>query len=587
MRIRLDRALVVCLVGVLLLSLVPLIPVVQAGGGWQITGGGYVDDMYVALAREVADGHPFAGNAFYIEHREELPVTFIVPYWLFAAPMMAGLPVAAAVEFNFVLWSLIFASALYFIFRKLSLPGWYSAAGTVFLYIVLYTQLQRPISMELVHPALLLFFLTFLSWWERPDTRRVIFLTVATVFALYSYTFLVQMIGIFLMLAFVYLLYLRDKKRIVSAIKVGAVTALLGAPFFALSYAQLHHPAYFETMVRTALAYSHLPAGEAFRCAFHVLLFIALACMAWVVVLKNRLPGVFAHGVSFLMLGASIVFLSFANVITGLDVETASHAARFLPLWLGMGFITLAYYFWAARGELIALRIKKKVFLLAFAVFVVVMCAPYLRVSFVMFHFEKQRQHVREVLAAQPAIQWLEARESEPTVIWTDQYNSSLWGFITIYTKHYILSDDSGNLQLLSNLETEERYLTATAASRPQPTLESIAADVWLYNGVGAAVDTPNTINRSVKWCRALRLKHLGYACGDLVDARTLYAEHYEEMYKRYTTEIRPRLREVLEKYHVGYILKDTKTDAGFYPEDLPFVEKVFSDERFEIYALK
>lgn len=582
-----HRWLIGALCSVFLLSLISLIPVVFEGGGWSVTGGGYVDDMYVALAREVADGHSFAGNPFYFEHRDEIPVTFILPYWLYAAPMIAGLPVGAAVEFNFTLWSLLFALPLFFIFKKFGLPSWWSAIGTIAVYMVMYGQLLRPISMELVHPALLLFFLAYLSWWERPDIRRAALLTVATVFSLYAYTFLAQLIGAFLTLAFAHLLISRDRARVKSALCIGATTAILGIPFLLLSYAQLHHPAYFETMVRTALAYTHIPAGEAFRTACTVFLFLALGYVLHIFVLKDQVRLHTARILSFCLLGMAIIFVSFANVVSGLDVETASHAARFVPLWLGIGFVTSAYYLFAARKKILALPVKRVVFLMACAILVLVLCAPCLHISFEVFNFKKSRENIREVLAAQPVMRWLDARESEPKVIWTSQGNPSLWGYITIYTKHYILSDDSGNLQLVSNDETEERYLIATAANEPQPTLENIAAHVWEYNGVGAAHDTPNTINRGVKICRMLRLYRLGYKCGELTDSRTLYAEHYEEMYERYRKDIVPNLQEKLQKYHVAYIMKDKLRDTDFRPERLPFIERVYDDGRYEIYEVQ
>ncbi len=619
---------VVCVIALFFLSLAPIVPVFMAGAFAKTVNAPYVDDYYAPMAREVADGYPLMGNPFYFEHREGIAPAFILPFWIYAAPLMAGMPLSLVAEFNFTFWSLFFGILVYLLLFRLGLPGAWSAIGSIVTYALMYDQLLIPISMQLVHPVFVLFILSFFLWWSRPislsgtplrdngsapvvrpislsgtplrdngsapvvrpaDKYRDAFLGFVAAYAIYDYTYMLQIISAFLGLVFVYLLLVRDWKRVIHALIVGTYSAVLCIPLLFLTFKQLHDPDYFESMRRIGLGYTHLPSGEVFYGAFRVLSFAALCLVSWRFIFKAR---GFTHATfvfQYLLLGLAIVVVSAGNVVTGLDLETASHAARFVMMWLVLGSVAAAYFIFSARSAIAELSIQKKIILSLFALSVLVSNSQY--VASVDFRWKSRGADLalnRQALAIMPALQWLDAQGPLPKVIWTDP-DSPLRGLmitsITYYTKHYLLYSVTGLLQLLPTSETEERYLVAHSLSNP--TLESIATDVWDYDGVGAAIDTPNTINRSVKACRVLRLSLLGYECGTIVSARTLYAQHYAQMYARYKTEIQPHLRQELEKFHVTYIIKDTQTDTDFHPERLPNVKEVYSDDRFLIYKLQ
>jgi len=572
---------------IFLVSLTRLIPIVLEGGGFYgAAGQEYIDNIYSTMVREVTDGYPLVGNPFYIEHQGSIAPAFIAPFWVAALPMMAGLPFAATLELNFTLWSLIFGIVLYIFFRQLDVSGRWSAIGTIGTYLLLFGQIVNFTAL-LVYPVFLLFILAFFLWFDRPNTIRDAFLGFAAAFAIYEYTFLLQVVAVFLVLAFVFLLCTRDWVRVRHALIVGAYTSVLCIPFLIMTLMQLNDPSYMESMVRTGLGYTHIPSGEVIRIGTCVVLFAISIYLSWKWIFRTR---EFPHAlfvIQYMLLGMATLIVSAGNIVTGLDMETASHAARFTTIWLIVGSIAAAYFLFVARTAIAQLSMKRKMAFGCVLLLTLLSGASYLHVDpyFGLADINSSRMAALEALAVMPAMQWLDANEQEQKVIWTNpDTGNHLYIFIPNYTKHYLLYTYSATVELLLTSEQEERYLVANALSKV--TLESIAADLPAYDGGGALLDTPSIANRGVKICRALHLSLLGYQCGSLTDARTLFASHFADMYKKFTTDIRPHLRDELKKFHVSYIMKDLRTDADFHPERLPYVKEVYSDGRFKIYKI-
>jgi hypothetical protein len=64
-------------------------------------------------------------------------------------------------------------------------------------------------------------------------------------------------------------------------------------------------------------------------------------------------------------------------------------------------------------------------------------------------------------------------------------------------------------------------------------------------------------------------------------------AQYFTDLHERYQHEIRPHIGSYLEKYQVGYIIKDKETDREeFQPAAILGAKQVYSDGRFEIYSL-
>ena len=579
------RWLGMCLSVIFLLSLIPLLPAALSGDVFgDVINPRYTDSYYTPMVREVADGYPLLGNPFFFEHRESVTPAFILPFLVSAAPLFVGMSLPVTVVFNFILWSLVFGIIVYALMRRLGLSDAWAFVATTLVYVHLYGQLIRPVSMQVVQPVFMLFILAFFFWWERPANKyRDALLGLAIAITLYDYTYLLQIIIVFLGLVFVYLLYTKDWRRIAHALIVGVYASVLGIPFLALTFTQLHDANYADSMFRIGLAYTHLPAGEAFIGGARILSLLALAYVTWKWLFRTRELSSRPNILQFLAVGIAIEIVAFANVITGLDLETASHAARFVAVWLVIGSLVAVYYLFSVRRSIGDISILKKIILGLLVVLVGASNIAYAQDVLGYFDLEGDRAQREEMQAMLPAFEWLDQHEARPIVVWTDP-DTYLSIYVTMYTKHYVLYASPGILQLVSSDETEERFLLASAVSKT--TQESITNDVWMYDGAGAAADTPNTVNRSVKICRALQLESLGFSCGELTNARTLYAAHYAEMYERYKAQILPNLKDELKKFHVSYILKDVENDTDFHPESLSYAKEVYSDGRFVIYKI-
>src|SRR3989344_2339032 len=285
-----NRWLVISLCTIFFLSLIPVLPAALSGDVFgDVINPRYTDSYYTPMTREVADGYPLLGNPFFFEHRESVTPAFILPFLVSAAPLFVGVPFPVTAVFNFTLWSLVFGLLVYALMRRFGLSEGWACIATLLVYVHTYGQLIRPVSMQIVQPVFILFILAFFFWWERPASKyRDALLGLAVAVTLYDYTYLLQIIIVFLGLVFVYLLYTKDWQRLTHAFIVGAYASVLGIPFLILTYTQLHDPNYADAMFRIGLAYTHLPAGEAFIGGARILSLFALAYLSWKWLFRTR-----------------------------------------------------------------------------------------------------------------------------------------------------------------------------------------------------------------------------------------------------------------------------------------------------------
>src|SRR3989344_877091 len=414
------RWLGLCLGAIFLLSLIPLLPMVLSGvGSDNVINPRYTDSYYTPMAREVSYGYPLLGNPFFFEHREGVTPAFILPFLVSAAPLLLGMPLPVAVIFNFTLWSLVFGLLVYALMRRFGLSEAWACVATSLVYIHMYGQLIRPVSMQVVQPVFMLFILAFFFWWERPANRyRDALLGIAIAITLYDYTSLLQIIVVFLGLVFVYLLYTKDWQRLTHAFIVGAYASVLGIPFLILTYTQLHDPNYADAMFRIGLAYTHLPAGEAFIGGARILSLFALAYLSWKWLFRTRELSSLPYILQFLAIGIAIEIVALANVISGLDLETASHAARFIAVWLAIGSLVAVYYLFSARLSVGVLPVRKKIILGCVLVLVGASNMAYAQDVLGYFNLKADHAQIEEMHTMQPALEWLEKNENKPNVIW-------------------------------------------------------------------------------------------------------------------------------------------------------------------------
>jgi hypothetical protein len=284
-------------------------------------------------------------------------------------------------------------------------------------------------------------------------------------------------------------------------------------------------------------------------------------------------------------MGVAMSVVSASNIITGKELETANHVERFVKLWLAIGIVVPLYYFFEARRALITLSARRKIILGLLVTIVIAGNLWYAGDIGVFLHPEERLKAVRESQKYMPVYAWLDAQITDPEVIWVDP-KSDLTGTLPIYTKHYVLYSSVAALHLVSDNEIEERYLVANYLHEPQPTVKSITIDARNFEGVSRGFHLANTHNRGVKICRILQLFRIGYDCGVFTNSETLNTPLGETMFKRYEEEIKPHIKDEVEKFHVMYIMKDKQNDIDFHPELIVTTPPVYEDQRFVIYKL-
>lgn len=552
-----------------------------------ITGAVHGDwKYYEPRIREILDGHPFIGNPFSLEYNNELPPAFFFADWLSAIPQLLGLSLELGTIVNDIIWSLLFVFLAYGILRELGVSKIFSVIGAELSYIQVFDLMTATVSMQTIFPVFLFFLFSFLVWIKNGAAKkRMILLIIASVLSFYVYTYLWQIALVMFGLVGLYWLLIKDKDRIFNLIRILCYTFLFSAPLFALTYLQVTHPDYWDTMQRIGLIETRLPTAEVFYSGR----WVALALLLWFAVFKWREelrmePSYKLSLFFFAISGFSMLIVSASNVITGKDLELAQHIMRFIMAWMPLAFIGFLFFIKEYFARFKSLNLYKKIiiFVLCF-IYLAAMFSYYKWFSYPVLHRQEIWQRIIDNQKLNAPLNWLENTEKNPVVIWADDSNSVTNGYITVLTKHYVLSGGA-LLQLMSSKEVEERYLVSNYFNNLN--LEDIKNDFKLYAGIGNAVHPAKVHNRRVVLCNFFQFNLFGVNCGEKTDAISLKGEKYfVDLHNKYAKEIVPNIDEYLKKYHVAYFLKNIRNNE-IRPEKLG-AREVYSDENFVIYKFR
>ena len=120
-----------------------------------------IADYYYERMQEVVDGHPFLGNPYFIEHKDDMPPAFFLADWFAAIPLLLGVSLMHTALLDFLLWSYIFLFLVYVLFRALDITGRWSLVGSILAFLSVYMHMIRPVSMQVIYPFFLLFLIAF------------------------------------------------------------------------------------------------------------------------------------------------------------------------------------------------------------------------------------------------------------------------------------------------------------------------------------------------------------------------------------------------------------------------------------------
>jgi len=578
-----KRQLALLVLLVLAASLIPVANVYQAvGNEWRGVPPVYTDeDYFYARMKEVNDGHPLIGNPYFYEHQDDLAPTFFVPDWLAAIPLILGASLPVALAVNFSLWSLIFALLAFILLLALRLHKSIAVLGAFLLYIQSYIWILRPVSLQQVFPFFLLFILAALYWYRAPRGRSTkVLLAVAVAIPFYLYVYLWQIVVSALLVLVATLLARKDWMRLRHLALPSALAALLALPACIYTILQFKSPFYWQMAERISLVYTHLPTAEVVYSGGWVVFTLLTFFLVWK--WKNVSDEDIPTFVILSAIGIALVGVQISNVVTGKEVETAVHVKRFIVPWLGVSFAAIvALLARSAPGS--TRRPMLRVAVLA-CVAMLGIANIYFAPNFPSFFASAARDaRAREIQMLAAPLHYLEQAESKPVVVWVTDPESTFANYLPALTKHYVLYSHPGMWHLVGNDEIMERYL---AASYLRPvTRESLFADLRAYAGPAAFAHRANTVNRGVKLCRLLQLGRLGYSCGDLVTPEGLLGDAYfDNLIHKNDTQIRPRINELLARYHVSYLATTEPLSPALIR--LFGVTLAYQDSRYLIYRL-
>src|SRR3989344_5320417 len=167
--------------------------------------------LYQVHMHEIADGNPLYGNPYLLEHATDGPLVVFAGIWVAAVPVLLGMPLDAAVFFNFFVFSLLFVALGYWLLRELGTAKVIAALGALFAYVQYNGGVWRPSNQQQVNVVYLLFFIALARFLKRPEeTARIVLLGVMTGLTFYVFSYLWQAAVVMLGLLALYALCMRE-----------------------------------------------------------------------------------------------------------------------------------------------------------------------------------------------------------------------------------------------------------------------------------------------------------------------------------------------------------------------------------------
>ena len=573
---------------ILALTAIPVVDIfLVLGSSWQGIPPGFTDEsFYYARVQTILHGHPTEGNPYFLEHSDGPPLVIFGGTWLNAIPQLAGLSLNTSLLVNFIVWSLLFAVSLYWLFRELRVPPWIAVFGTVLVYIQSYEHVWRAVNLQTVYPFYFLFYIALMRLIREQSRKNIILLALTTGAAFYLFAYLWQAVVITLGLLFFYALIRKNWPLLKAMLLSSLVGGTIGLPvlLYALWLSRTS-PYFWESVGRLGLVDTHLPMAEVIYSGGWI--GVALIVLA---VLYSHIPA-FREDEEFTLLGSFLAIsglglwtMQGSNLVTGKLLETGEHVRLLIMPWLIFSAIGVGVFLWKRRAQLSR-------GLQTFSVIAVVILSA-ANVYFIYYYFPSMflASNVDRIawqtkqLSAKP-LAWLESEEKNPVVVWGEP-NDPLTSDIPIFTKHFTLYVWAGIMELVPEDEVRERYLVSQYFDTPTAADLKKRDHSMLYLGRHDLPHQAKTIERGVKICRILFFWDTNRDCGTPPTPESLLGDtFFTGLEDRFETDIKPNIKKYLKKYRVSYILKDKVLNPQYHPETLGAI-RVYSDDRYEIWHI-
>lgn len=513
---------------------------------------------YLSRVREVLSGNIFIGNSYLLEHAKDTSMAFFVADWFYAIPFyilkLIGVSLSIPIVMSEVLWTTISGLLIYILFEKFGLEKKDNFVAVVLTISSILFFVLRPVSMAVVYPVYLLFLISYLGWIRNPTGKREnISLVISSTLSFYVYTYLWQVAFVVLVLTGVLFFLRNGPKR--NVLNVICSSIFLSLPVFFYTYKQVSNPHYLETIYRVGLTNTHL---FGLSTIVYSLLIVVAILLCFVLRFKEKINELAFNFFTINFL--SIFIVSLSNVITGKDLELATHVGRFADLLLPVFLFYVLF-----------LCLKKMLWKSVSFIFFVILLLYFIANTKQTFVYSFSNLNTDDQVYS-GVIQKISTFDPNEVVFSDD----TLSYYVPVLTHNYVLFNPNAQLNIVSDFEIQERYLLSRSLVNLNK--DEIRQDLRKYAGVGRAIHQANSINRAIKVCRIFSSD-----CGEYVTSYSILGDQYfNDLYDRYGY-IKKNQAYFFGLYKVKYIVVDVLKDKWSIPASY---KKIWSDGRFDIFVL-
>lgn len=543
------------------------------------------ETFYYARVQMIVEGHS-GGNPYFYEHRDDPPLVVFAGLWLNALPQLSGLSLNASLVLNMVIWSILFAIALYWLLRELRVPPWLTVVSAIVTYLESYGHMWRAANLQTVYPFYFLFYGALFRLIKEQNRKNIILLGLAIGAGFYMFAYLWQIAVITLVLLVLYAFIRRQWQLTKAALFSSLIGGVIGLPV-PLYMLWLSHssPYFWESFRRLGLVDTHLPMAEIIYSGGWIGVVLALLAILLWRVRALRQDGEFTPLTTFLFVsGLGLWVMQGSNLITGRLLETGEHVKIMILPWLIFATVSVAVALWRRRTLLSnGLQILSVALLTILIGANVYLTNYYFSQFFLPQNLDRGLWQTQQLYAG--PFTWLQEHEREPVVVWSNPAHY-LATNLPIFTRHFDLYTYFGMLELAPEGEIRERYLISQYFDNPTAAYLEDSANMSLYLGRADFPHRAKTIERGIKICRILFFWDTGKDCGTPPTPQDLLGkEFFADLAQRFQTDIKPNIKTYLAKYRVSYILKDMLLDSQYRPEKLQ-ATRVYADDRYELWEL-
>jgi len=431
--------------------------------------------FYMSMAQDVYEGHLGLGNAYLQEHKGD---PYIQPP--LAEIILAGLAKVIglnipdlffALDFIFPAAIIILLYLIFYCLTKSRIASFYFTAFHAAVFLPHYAMPINPQFSFIPFLAGIYFIIKLFIKSDQNKNRDILFNMLAglmTVILVYIYPFFwTSLFVLYFMLTFVFFMTEgRNIKYLKNIIYYIAPFIVFILPYLANLFYATRNPYYAETISRYGLFNSHLP-GSYYNIAMLATTMVAL-------VVSRKMFDLKKHWYFAACLVISGVVLTWQNVITGKFLQFSTHYNRTAIIFAMMAFGLVAYYFLKEKK----ISVKKFVVIGLFLLFLFQAAHNHLAYTLEWLRISMPKQEMVDLQEYAVMFDWLNKNTPPDSTVYS--INNQLINYLTVYTRNNTYFPSYGAVNLMSDDELENRWMSQVIFDKTIDRGYVGAVDIWV-----------------------------------------------------------------------------------------------------------